>query len=293
MSTRAGTSTYVSVDGGGLAPTVQATATATAGGGDPAPADALGRSGDVHVWGWRTGSAPDAEDLALLDEAELRRVYRCHHPRDAAALACTRAGARRVIGGLLGVPATDVGLGHRPCPGCGARQHGPPVLLHPPLPNPLAVSLSRTEGYGMLAVCADTAVGIDVEALRPVAVEGLADVVFTERERAHVLGVPEGPVRASWHFRCWTRKEAVVKAAGTGLLGAELTRLEVYPEKPGPVRVEFRDRGGAPTWWQVHDVPLDGPWSAAVARPANVRDGPGPVYGPGRVVLHTTVPQSG
>ncbi|MEU1087768.1 4'-phosphopantetheinyl transferase superfamily protein [Streptomyces sp. NPDC005892] len=280
--------------------TTRATTAGTNAGGEGRPADdataaggrlsALGvlgelrRTGDIHVWGWRTGSAPDADDLDLLDEGELRRVREYHHPRDAAAFARTRANARRALGGLLDVPARDVSLGNRPCPSCGARQHGPPVLLRPPYP--LAVSLSRTEGYGMLAVSADTSVGIDVEALRPVDAEGLADVVLTGRERAHVLGVPEGPVRAQRHFSCWTRKEAVVKAAGSGLLLADLTRLEVRPEDPGPVRSAFRDRGRTLTWWEVHDVPVEGPWTAAVARPAEAPDRRGAPHTTGVVVLH-------
>ncbi|GAA3375602.1 4'-phosphopantetheinyl transferase superfamily protein [Streptomyces sannanensis] len=224
----------------------------------------LRRSGDVHVWSWRLGSTLEPEDL-LLDDAELSRVRRFHDQVDAVAVARTRAGARRAVGELLDVAPQDVSLGHRPCPGCGDRGHGPPVLFRPALP--LAVSLSRTDGCGLLALCAGDRVGIDIEAVRPVDAEGLAGVLLTEREREHVLGVPDGPDRALRHFRCWTRKEAVVKAAGHGLLGAALTTLEVRPEEPGPVRVEYRHRGRA-SWWSVQDVPLDGPWAAAVARPA-------------------------
>ncbi|MFE3519882.1 4'-phosphopantetheinyl transferase family protein [Streptomyces sp. NPDC059166] len=243
------------------------------------PAGEPARAADIHVWGWRAGGTPATEDLLLLDDAELRRVRRFHHPRDAAALARTRAGTRRALGGLLGVPATDVTLGNRPCSGCPSRQHGPPLLLEPVVPQPPEIGMARTDGYGMLAVCAGIPVGIDVEALRSVDVEGLADVVLTERERAHVLGVPDGPVRAQRHFQCWTRKEAVVKAAGTGLLRAELTRLEVYPEDPGPVRVELPSQDGKSAWWLVRDVPLSGPWTAALAH----RETP---LRPGRLVLH-------
>ncbi|MFE7767629.1 4'-phosphopantetheinyl transferase family protein [Streptomyces sp. NPDC057438] len=237
------------------------------------------RAADVHVWTWRTPGTPDPADLLLLDEDERARVHRCRHPRDAAALARTRAGARRALGGLLGTSPAEVSLGNAPCSGCGSRRHGPPLLLRPALSDPPGLSLARTEGCGVLAVCAGTSVGIDVEAVRSVDAEGLAEVVLTERERAHVLGVPEGPVRALRHFRCWTRKEAVVKAAGTGLMAAELTRLEVYPEESAPVRVELRVRGRRSTWWQVRDVPLDGPWTAAVAHPETSLP-------PGRLVVH-------
>nr|WTB33385.1 hypothetical protein OG781_31395 [Streptomyces sp. NBC_00830] len=164
--------------------------------------DDLRRTSAVHIWSWHTGDAPAPADLLLLDEPELRRARGLRDPWDAAAFVRTRAGAGRALAGLLDVPPQDITLGNRACPTCGCREHGPPALLNPAPLSSLAVSLARTDGYGMFAVCADTSVGVDVEAIRPVAVDRIADLCLTAHEHEHVLAVPDGPVRALRHLRC-------------------------------------------------------------------------------------------
>ncbi|MFJ6015107.1 4'-phosphopantetheinyl transferase family protein [Streptomyces sp. NPDC092952] len=246
----------------------------------PRPAlDAVGRmreSGETHVWWWPLGARTDPADYAVLDEVERGRAQRFHAEADAAAFTATRAAARRAVAGLLGVQPEEVAFGRRICPGCGDPEHGPPAVTRPPVP--LAVSLSRTAGAGALAVRAGTWVGVDVEALRPVEPAGLAEVVLTASEGAHILGLPPGPARDAAFHRAWTRKEAVVKAVGLGLLGMPLNTLDVAPAQDGPVHVVHRYRGEE-THWQVTDIGTGGPWAAAVARP---RTGP-----PGPVRIHT------
>ncbi|MFD0629425.1 4'-phosphopantetheinyl transferase superfamily protein [Streptomyces sanglieri] len=117
--------------------------------------------------------------------------------------------------------------------------------------------------------------GVDVEALRPVEPAGLAEVVLTASEGAHVLGLPPGPARDAAFHRAWTRKEAVVKAVGLGLLGMPLNTLDVSPAQDGPVRVVHRYRGEE-SRWQVMDVDIGDRWAASLARPET---GPlGPVH---------------
>lgn len=146
-------------------------------------------------------------------------------------------------------------------------------------PVPLAVSLSRTAGAGALAVRAGDWVGVDVEALRPVEPAGLAEVVLTASEGAHVLAMPPGAARDAAFHRAWTRKEAVVKAVGLGLLGMELNTLDVSPAQDGPVRVVHRYRGEE-TRWQVTDVDFGDRWAASLARPETSLLGPVHIHAP-------------
>lgn len=78
----------------------------------------------------------------------------------------------------------------------------------------------------MLAV-SRTPVGVDVEALRDVHVTELAGVTLTAAEQQVVLVMPE-PRRTRAFLRCWTRKEAVLKAVGVGIT-TSLTALETSP----------------------------------------------------------------
>ncbi|GAA2920707.1 4'-phosphopantetheinyl transferase family protein [Streptomyces mexicanus] len=238
-----------------------------------AAVDRLRRSGEVHVWWWPLGEATDPADFVLLDEQERARMRRFHAARDAAAFTRTRAGARRAVSELLGVPVDAVRFGRRICPGCGDPDHGPPAVVRPPVP--LAVSLSRTDGCGVLAVRAGDWVGVDVEAYRPMESEALAQLVLTPDEAGQVLALPEGPARTALFHRAWTRKEAVVKAVGLGLLGMPLNTLDVRPAAGGPLTVTHVHEGRTTTW-HVQDLDLDGPWSASLARPS-AADPLGPV----------------
>ncbi|MFI1227167.1 MULTISPECIES: 4'-phosphopantetheinyl transferase family protein [unclassified Streptomyces] len=127
----------------------------------------------------------------------------------------------------------------------------------------LHLSITHSGGLGMLAV-SRFQVGVDVEAVRGVRVLELMDKVLTPAEREVVLPAPE-PQRTDSFLRCWTRKEAVLKAVGVGITTA-LCELETYPAAPGPVELTT-DALGAPSAWVVSDVAVPPGWHASVALP--------------------------
>ncbi|WP_183154604.1 4'-phosphopantetheinyl transferase superfamily protein [Streptomyces shenzhenensis] len=59
-------------------------------------------------------------------------------------------------------------------------------------------------------------------------------------------------------FRCWTRKEAVAKAMGTGV-ATDLRRIETHPECPDSART--------PASWRVHTLPALAGAHASLAVP--------------------------
>jgi 4'-phosphopantetheinyl transferase len=230
--------------------------------------DTDGTAGTTALWYWRiTADRPDPGDWALLAETERARAARMRGERAAAEYVSCRAAVRRLLAGILGGEPADVPLGRRPCPGCGSPEHGPPAVLRPDGPR---LSISHSGGLGMLAV-SPTAVGVDVEALRDVHVAELADAALTPAERQTVLAAPE-PGRTRSFLRCWTRKEAVLKAVGIGIT-ASLTTLETAPERPGPVEVttDLTDQGRVT--WRVTDVPVPHGWVASLAVPATAAEG--------------------
>jgi phosphopantetheinyl transferase len=82
------------------------------------------------------------------------------------------------------------------------------------------LSLSHTDGLALIAV-ADCAVGVDVEHVRAVPtgeeLEDLALLTLSDAERSALAAAERGAAGVLW-LQLWTRKEAVLKAAG-GLLG--------------------------------------------------------------------------
>jgi 4'-phosphopantetheinyl transferase len=79
------------------------------------------------------------------------------------------------------------------------------------------------------------AVGVDLEELRDgVDLDAMARRFFSLAERAAFEAIPP-PQRVVAGFACWTRKEAWVKAEGTGLV-FPLTELEVWAGDDRPVQ---------------------------------------------------------
>ncbi|MFE5945085.1 4'-phosphopantetheinyl transferase family protein [Streptomyces sp. NPDC056480] len=249
--------------------------------GVPGPAEvgadvarALRAGRETHVWWWTSPECTDPDDLPLLDTEEFRRALSMPAERDAAAFVRSRAVVRRALAGLFGLDPRDLVLGTRGRPGREGTGHGPPQLVVPALP--LVLSISRTDGHGLFALGAGTSIGVDAEALRPVAGRPITDADLTDAERRHLRGLPAGPERDGAFHRIWTRKEAVAKASGLGLSGIELGLLETRPAHPGPVRVAQHDLGRT-TAWHVEDLHVVEGVAAALARPARP-EGHGPVH---------------
>lgn len=219
----------------------------------------------ARVWWWRLPLTYTPTDLALLSTSERARVDRARSTRAKASIVVTRARARRVLGELLDVPPRQIRLGRAACPCCGTPEQGPPVVLHPG--TRLRISLSHTTGCAALAVC-EGPVGVDVEERRPLPTDTLAPSTLTPAEAKHLAAASAGPERDAAFLRCWTRKEAVLKAVGTGIT-SDLTALESHPGLPGPVRMEAGEHP-----WSVTDLPLPPPWTASLATPHGIPSPP-------------------
>jgi len=89
------------------------------------------------------------------------------------------------------------------------------------------VSLSRTEGLVAVALAESGVIGIDVESLDQMARADIDDVAFHPAERG-VLAHLNAHERNLHSTLLWAAKEAILKAAGTGLTVApELLWCEI------------------------------------------------------------------
>jgi 4'-phosphopantetheinyl transferase len=223
----------------------------------------------VELWWWRHGTAVPEGFAELLDTTELGRAAAYRFPAHSARFVWARALTKRIVGTAAGVSARDVRLTREPCPGCGDTGHGPPVAE---LADGTAhLSLSHSEGYSALLLSLRHPVGLDIERVRPMPVDVLAPTTLCEDERTYVFDEPSGPRRSLAYLRCWTRKEAVLKAVGTGVVG-DLTRLGVRPwERTARIAHGSGRRAGE---WRTTDLRPVPDLVAAVARPAAGPDEP-------------------
>ncbi|MDX1513926.1 MAG: 4'-phosphopantetheinyl transferase superfamily protein, partial [Gammaproteobacteria bacterium] len=96
---------------------------------------------------------------------------------------------------------------------------GKPYLGGAAAATGIQFNMTHTSDIALVAVAREREVGIDVERIREdLQWEKLARRYFSPMEYERFLGLPAAD-RLRAFFVCWTRKEAVLKAIGTGLGG--------------------------------------------------------------------------
>ena len=159
-----------------------------------------------ELWLVSLASAGGGADFELLDDAERARSARFHFERDRGRYAAAHAGLRRLLAQRTGRDATSLAI--------AAGPYGKPYLADAPR---CAFSLSHCEELALVALADDGEIGVDLEHVRPLSdLDGLARQCLTLHER-HVLDALAPEDRPLEFLRRWTRKEACLKALGTGL----------------------------------------------------------------------------
>ena len=170
---------------------------------------------EAHLWRLDL-DAPAGEETVpdILNDEERARAARFHFERDRHRFIAGRAALRRVLATYLDRAPADLVFTVGP--------HGKPALEN----LGLEFNLSHSGGCGLLAVTRGRRIGVDVEHVRAdFAGEDIARRFFAPAEVEALAGSAPDQY-ATGFFRCWTRKEAYVKARGDGLSLA-LDRFEV------------------------------------------------------------------
>lgn len=206
----------------------------------------------VHV-GWSFLS-PEHDsmraDLKILDRDELFCAESFAVTSDRRRYVTSHALLRRELGACLGADPAKLQLGRRPCVTCGSP-HGQPFVKSPPTDVEFSISRSRT-AVGV-AISTTGPVGFDLEET-----VGKADLaalleLLHNNEMSELSDLEPASLPTEF-TRLWTRKEAYLKALGTGLGRApDMDYL-------GKVRAEDR-----PTGWTVENLRLEAGLEAAVA----------------------------
>jgi 4'-phosphopantetheinyl transferase len=141
----------------------------------------------------------------------------------------------------------------------GTGPRGKPFLAQQP---ELCFNLSHSGQLALIAVGARE-LGIDLEKMRHL--ESQRDIArrhFAPGEFAALEALPDADQRAAF-YRCWTRKEAYIKAVGAGLS----MPLDVFEVSLGDDAsfVAFRDGVEDPATWLLADVSPGPDYAAALA----------------------------
>lgn len=116
-----------------------------------------------------------------------------------------------------------------------------------------------------MGICRGRAIGVDVEKVREDLVpREIAERFFSLAERQALLSLPEAEQRPAF-FRCWTRKEAFLKARGHGL-SFPLAGFDVsFGAVDSEVELTTRPDAAEALEWQIFAVSAPEGCAAAVA----------------------------
>lgn len=183
-----------------------------------------------------------------LSADELADVKQFKKLDDQATKIIGRALLSAVLSQLTGLRISDLSIARMPS--------GKPILMNP-LPQPIHFNLSDSADYILLGFSTEP-IGVDIEAYA--GHFDLTDIVQSHfaKEEQDLMKTADNP--AACFFEIWSRKEALLKANGIGLIDdlpslVVLNGQHILPAGFGPTNQD----------WHVHSFEVDASAQAAVA----------------------------
>lgn len=214
--------------------------------------------GTVDLWAVRT-HGPDSvvdrfRDVLSPDERDRVERFRFDHLRQAFILG--RGALRLLLGTYLETAPASIRFTY--------GSNGKPSVT-----SAAGVHFNAS-GSGEVALFAFTLgreLGVDVERIRPMSdMCSIAGKYFCPAEAATLRSLPSLESDQAF-FRCWTRKEAYIKATGAGL-SASLSDFEVTLKSDEPARfVHIGYDIHVAAGWALHNLDVLPGYAAALAYP--------------------------
>ncbi|MEO1134432.1 MAG: 4'-phosphopantetheinyl transferase superfamily protein [Cyanobacteria bacterium J06639_1] len=173
---------------------------------------------EVHVWRAHLTSENPDRWRNLLSPDERTRADRFKFSRDRDCFTVARGILRTLLGRYLRRSPRAIKFAY--------GEYGKPELADHPT-STIHFNLSHSGEMALWAVGRHAPVGIDIERVRSdYPGEAIAKRFFSAFECEQLDQIPNA-LKSEAFFRCWTRKEAFVKALGGGLAGVPLDQFDV------------------------------------------------------------------
>ena len=214
---------------------------------------------EIHIWTQDLFYPADEVGFfqGLLSLDELERAGRYHFEAHRSEYIVSRGTLRALLGSYLRVSPRDLRFVY--------SAYGQPSLSAAESSELLNFNVSHSSGVALFAVAHARRIGIDVERVRrDFDTSEIAERYFSNAERAALRQLPQDD-RHNAFFRCWTRKEAFIKALGEGL-SHPLDQFDVTltPQDPAALLATRPDASEAKRW-MLWNICLPGDYAAALA----------------------------
>ena len=196
---------------------------------------------DIHVHRFRLD--PRDDDLKRLESTlcddEMVRARRLRTEALQKRFITGRGRLRHILGAYVERPPASLKFVY--------GIHGKPSLAES---RGIEFNLAHSKDVALCAVTTGRAIGVDIEVERPLeSAERIIQRFFSPVECAAFLALPQSD-RFSAFYRAWARKEAFLKAIGTGLSTAlDSFDVTLEPGKPAALLRVGDDPSEAARWW--------------------------------------------
>jgi 4'-phosphopantetheinyl transferase len=200
---------------------------------------------EVHVWAvWL--NAPAEVNRAyrrLLSPDEIGRADRFVFEHLTRSYELSQGALRLLLAHSLKCEPRDIEFRFGP--------RGKPMLQDG---SQICFNMTHSGGLALYACTVNCEIGVDVEELRDVPdLEKVASHYFSKAEAAELLSIGSEIPRREAFFRCWTRKEAYIKAIGEGLyLPLDQFQVTLLPDAPAKFVHIGNDFSAASEWTLQH-----------------------------------------
>jgi 4'-phosphopantetheinyl transferase len=222
------------------------------------PSQSFNARDEIHVWCIPLQGGEEERGLRhILMPDERDRADRFHFTEDCNRWIKSRSALRLILGRYLDTSPRDVRFVY--------GSHGKPSLDPGFHRRPLHFNLTHSADLALLAVTRAMPLGVDVECRRdiPDALQ-IAESYFCPDEIAE-LSILHRNEESDAFLRCWTRKEAYLKANGSGL-SIPLNKVRVSLGENEPSRILLIDGSSqAAAGWRLYHLAPDPGYVGAVA----------------------------
>ena len=166
---------------------------------------------DVHLWrlDLQAAAANESQWLAILSSDERARAARFHFQEHRQYYTAARAVLRELLASYLAADARELVFAY--------SQKEKPALGGAYASRQISFNISHSGDIALLAFTRKRQIGVDVELIRQdFDTAQIAARFFSAVEQEQLAALPLEQ-RHEAFFRCWTRKEAYIKATGEGL----------------------------------------------------------------------------
>lgn len=213
----------------------------------------------VHVWRAELDVSPAQVErlrqLLSVDEAD--RACRFHFERDRQRFIVGRGLLRMIVSRYVLQSPDSLRFDY--------TEYGKPYLAAASGQQSLAFNVSHSDELALFALSHNRELGVDIERVRPtIEYEQIAARFFSSSEYEQLCALPPAH-RMTAFYRCWTRKEAYIKARGGGL-SVPLDSFAVSLEPAEPVRLLYTlDDPLECSRWSLHNLSPGPGYQAALA----------------------------